>query len=201
MKSYHHGNLREALIDRAIAVIDQDGLEGLSLRRIAKDLGVSHAAPARHFKSKTDLLAVILRDSLQELTETIFQAHTDKEAHADETDNAIVQLNLMARRSIRWAIQNKAKFSVMINPDVSRFADDALIESMKDFSGQLFSMLKAAQDLGFREEISDKALLLYAIGACRGVSAVLTDNLLSSVLRPEDDEKIITDLANQIVPL
>ena len=55
--SYHHGNLRDEILTRAAEIVGEDGIEALSLRRIARDLGVSHGAPNRHFKTKAELLA------------------------------------------------------------------------------------------------------------------------------------------------
>ncbi|WP_424216826.1 TetR/AcrR family transcriptional regulator (plasmid) [Streptomyces sp. BI20] len=54
--SYHHGNLRTALLARAEAVLADTGVDGLSLRGLARDLGVSHAAPSRHFRDRQALL-------------------------------------------------------------------------------------------------------------------------------------------------
>jgi len=48
-RGYHHGNLREALIEAGTEILDEDGLEALSLRACAKRAGVSHAAPQHHF--------------------------------------------------------------------------------------------------------------------------------------------------------
>ena len=61
-KNYHHGNLAEAILLRAAEIIDERGIEALSLRSVARDLDVSHSAPNRHFKSKTDLLSALALD-------------------------------------------------------------------------------------------------------------------------------------------
>ena len=55
-KSYHHGNLREELIEKGIELINEEGEEKLSLRKVAKMCGVSNAAPYTYFKKKSDLL-------------------------------------------------------------------------------------------------------------------------------------------------
>ena len=55
-KSYHHGNLREELIEKGIELINEVGEEKLSLRKVAKMCGVSNAAPYTYFKKKSDLL-------------------------------------------------------------------------------------------------------------------------------------------------
>jgi len=56
MASYHHGNLREAILDAAARTVTRDGVGGLSLRAIAKELGVSHTAFRRHFGSREGVL-------------------------------------------------------------------------------------------------------------------------------------------------
>jgi len=58
-KPYHHGDLRTALIEKAIEVIDKKGVESLSLRKVAAACGVSEAAPYSHFTNKSELLAAI----------------------------------------------------------------------------------------------------------------------------------------------
>ena len=62
---YHHGELRRALIDAALAVIERDGVSALSLRDLARRLGVSHAAPAHHFADKAALLVEIAREGYE----------------------------------------------------------------------------------------------------------------------------------------
>ena len=57
--NYHHGNLRQALIDAGVKIINEDGEGKLSLRKVAAACEVSHAAPYAHFKDKEELLAAI----------------------------------------------------------------------------------------------------------------------------------------------
>lgn len=57
--SYHHGNLRQALIDAGLKLINQNGEESLSLRKVAAECNVSHAAPYAHFKDKEELIDAI----------------------------------------------------------------------------------------------------------------------------------------------
>jgi AcrR family transcriptional regulator len=58
-KSYHHGDLRQALLEAAEAELTETGLEGFSLRKVARRAGVSHAAPAHHFKDTAGLLTAL----------------------------------------------------------------------------------------------------------------------------------------------
>ncbi|MGH8432616.1 MAG: TetR family transcriptional regulator, partial [Solimonas sp.] len=54
-RTYHHGDLREALVAAAIALLEEKGLSGFTLRQCARRAGVSHAAPAHHFATADDL--------------------------------------------------------------------------------------------------------------------------------------------------
>jgi AcrR family transcriptional regulator len=56
---YHHGNLRQALIDATLSLIAEKGMKSFTIREVAKRAGVSHAAPYRHFKDKEALLSTV----------------------------------------------------------------------------------------------------------------------------------------------
>src|SRR5512133_2982244 len=58
-KKYHHGDLKNALIQAGVEILAKDGLHGLSLRNVARKAGVSHAAPYAHFSDKQALIAAI----------------------------------------------------------------------------------------------------------------------------------------------
>lgn len=75
--SYHHGDLRQSLIDAAIALISEDGISDLSLRRVARRVGVSHNAPYRHFEDKEALLAAVAEQGFQSLTVAMETAKQD----------------------------------------------------------------------------------------------------------------------------
>ena len=68
---YHHGNLKSKLLEEAVTLISQDGLENLSLRRLATQCGVSHNAIYRHFDSKERLIDACRAYVMQELTRTL----------------------------------------------------------------------------------------------------------------------------------
>jgi AcrR family transcriptional regulator len=65
--TYHHGDLRQSLIDAAIALISEEGIGDLSLRQVARRAGVSHNAPYRHFEDKEALLAAVAEQGFQSL--------------------------------------------------------------------------------------------------------------------------------------
>lgn len=66
-RAYHHGNLREALVEAALESLERDGLKGITLRGIAARVGVSHAAPYAHFRDKDALLAAVAAQGFRRL--------------------------------------------------------------------------------------------------------------------------------------
>ena len=74
VRPYHHGNLRRALLDEALATIRADGVEGLTLREIGARLGVSRTALYRHFADKRALLAAVATEGFRTLREQLVAA-------------------------------------------------------------------------------------------------------------------------------
>jgi AcrR family transcriptional regulator len=68
-KPYHHGDLRRALLEAAERVLERDGVGALSLRAVAREAGVSAAAPYHHFKDKDDLLAGVAKAGFEQMTD------------------------------------------------------------------------------------------------------------------------------------
>jgi len=96
-ESYHHGKLRKALLDEAAKLVEREGVDALTLRELARRLGVSHAAPAHHFAGKTALLSELAADGFEELTKALddgaSRGHTP-EQRLRETGRAYVAFAL-----------------------------------------------------------------------------------------------------------
>ena len=67
-RSYHHGNLRQALLEAGVALIGEAGPKGFTMREVARRAGVSHNAPYRHFRDKDELLEAIAGEGFERLT-------------------------------------------------------------------------------------------------------------------------------------
>ncbi len=193
--AYHHGNLREALIDRAVEVLAAKGVEGLSLRSLACDLGVSHAAPARHFASKADLLAAIVRTAYEKMTE-VTMVEAEKAG-----DDPVKRLNLIARTTVRWAIENKGYYTALMNPDVSRFADGDLKAAMHTYIGLISTACVEAQKAGLHADKPLMPVLIYGIAATIGTSPPFTDQLLQEVIGPVEETDIVENIINLVIPV
>lgn len=118
-KSYHHGNLRQALVEAGIAQLEEDGLEALSMRRIAARVGVSHTAPKNHFGSFRGLLSAIAAEGFRR-----HAVHMQRDVSA-ETDRK-AQLNAAMRGYVRFALEHPALFRLMFSSTMCDHDDEAL---------------------------------------------------------------------------
>src|SRR5258708_1069703 len=73
-KPYHHGNLREELLEAAIRLIAEVGPTAFTLREVARRAGVSHNAPYRHFRDRDDLMPAVAAQAFRELPQTLMDA-------------------------------------------------------------------------------------------------------------------------------
>jgi AcrR family transcriptional regulator len=104
---YHHGNLRAALIQGGLELIEEGGIHALTLRDIGSRLGVSRAAPYRHFKDKADLLSAISQAGFIVFGNVIAKA---KRSAADDFG---AQLEAMMIAYVRFANEHRAQFEAM----------------------------------------------------------------------------------------
>ncbi|MCW7491153.1 TetR/AcrR family transcriptional regulator [Leptospira sp. 2 VSF19] len=89
--AYHHGNLREEVLEHSRKVLESKGVSSLSLRDIATDLGVSHTAPYRHFPKKMDLLQALVAEGFLELSEGMKRAWEASEDPLEKIKKAGVE--------------------------------------------------------------------------------------------------------------
>ncbi|CAM3393892.1 TetR/AcrR family transcriptional regulator [Kibdelosporangium persicum] len=106
--AYHHGDLRRAVLDAALDVIAADGPSAISLRGLARRAGVSHAAPAHHFKDKAGLLTAIAVEGNELLAGSLAEAIAE-----DRTK--LIDLGV---RYVRFALEHPGHFAVMYRPDL-----------------------------------------------------------------------------------
>ncbi len=111
-KNYHHGNLRAELIDTAIEQLNEAGVEDLSLRALARAVGVSQTAPYRHFGDKGELLAAIAAKGYRDLYQALSEAR--QAAGASPTS----QLIELSHAYVHYAAHKPQMFKLMFGPAV-----------------------------------------------------------------------------------
>jgi len=178
--TYHHGNLRHVLLDRAAAVIAEQGIEALSLRALARDIGVSHAAPSRHFRDKADLLRALATEGNERLVAYVLAA-----ADASGTD-PLVRYNALGQAYVRFSIEFPAYYRAITHPDVAAQADDELRQSRASWHATVVDAAREAQAAGWLQGETVEDVVTFSVAGVRGVAAMLGDPLHGK--RPEGAE-------------
>lgn len=107
-RPYHHGNLKQSLLDAAVELIGSVGLQAFTLREVARRAGVSHNAPYRHFRDKDDLLNAVAADGFNRLTESMAAATLS--GHT-----AIEKLRLSGQGYVDFALRFPRHFMVIFD--------------------------------------------------------------------------------------
>jgi len=105
-KPYHHGDLRRALIEAALALLEEEQDWDFSLREVARRAGVSHNAPYNHFPEKRDLLAAVAAAGFETLRERLLAAMTGV-----EIENVALVVGALAY--VRLGVENPALYRLM----------------------------------------------------------------------------------------
>ena len=132
---YHHGNLREALISAALDMIAQRGLAGLAIAEIARAVGVSPAAPYRHFRDRNALIAEVARRGFESL------AADFEQAWAAGRPDPVSALERCGRAHLAFAAREPAAYAAMFDGAVE--PDDPGVQQA---SNAAFAVLRRGAD-------------------------------------------------------
>ncbi len=129
-RPYHHGNLREALLEAAERTVEAVGAGSLTLRELSRELGVSHTSPRRHFADKQALLDSLAQRGFERLGAALARAAKDRGQGFDE------RLTRLARAHVGFALKHPALLGLMLEAKHRPDAPPALLEAGE----QAFSM-------------------------------------------------------------
>lgn len=133
-KSYHHGDLRRALLDAALEAIETNGLDGLSLRGIARRAGVSHAAPYHHFRDREALIAAVAEEGFGVLRDAMLERMAEATGPRRRLQEAGVGY-------VFFALRQPAHFQVMFGPEL---ADRSEHRFLQEAAEAAFGVLQEA---------------------------------------------------------
>ncbi|QDQ81955.1 TetR/AcrR family transcriptional regulator [Paraburkholderia megapolitana] len=141
-RPYHHGALREAMLEAAERILNREGIEGLTLRAAAREAGASHAAPKNHFENLTGLLSDLAIVGFQRFERRLLDAAATVAASdtADTTDAPNSRLPALGRAYVEFATQFPGLFMLMFRSERLDLERPGLREAMSRAS----SVLRAA---------------------------------------------------------
>lgn len=142
-KTYHHGDLKNALIRAGIHILAKDGVAGLSLRKVAGRAGVSHAAPYAHFTDKQALIAAISTEGYRMIHERIEAAMLEFEGDPSR------QLLEAAWAYVDFALTDPAHFKITFSGVIEKEKEHpAFVEMSQKSFGAVIRIVEACQAQG-----------------------------------------------------
>lgn len=168
--TYHHGDLRQALLRCAESVLKRNGLDALSLRAIARAAGVSHAAPAHHFPDLASLLSALAAEGFNRLSDSLIEAA--KKGGDTRLEGA--------RAYIAFAKANPALYQLMSDP--SRL--DSKNPALRAARERGISILAGARGANMENPtLSQVGAMTASWALLHGLSLILLTGRLGTLLR------------------
>jgi AcrR family transcriptional regulator len=178
--TYHHGDLRNALLEEAARLVGERGAEGFSLREAARAVGVSPTAAYRHFADKTALLAAVASDGFSRLAAAMEKATARVVAPAGSKARASATLAAVGEAYVEFALRHPARYRVMFGPWMGEAGDCApgVGPSGKDPYQLLVAALDGLVESGAVRAEARAGAEVVAWSAVHGLAALLVDGLL-----------------------
>ena len=171
--AYHHGDLRRALLEASLALIDEAGIGALSLREVARKAGVSHSAPYHHFQDRGSLLAAIAEEGFAQLAQEM------REARSAAPDPR-VRLEACGVAYVRFALRSPARFKLMFRPELAGPGEEgAVAKSSTAALDTLAGAIGEAQAAGLAPAGDPMPLVLTAWSAVHGLASLWLDGPLA----------------------
>lgn len=192
-RPYHHGDLRVALLDRAEQTLRERGAGALSLRELAREIGVSHAAPSRHFKDRRALLDALAVRGFERLITALQDAGRGSGSFRE-------RMTAIAKEYVDFAVTEAALLDVMYTgkhePDASadvRMAGERL-------GAVIFEVLAEGQRQGeVRDEPLDR-IGLTAFASLHGLASLVASSMISTEGLPEVVDQLVEDVLMGLLP-
>jgi AcrR family transcriptional regulator len=166
---YHHGDLRRALLDAGMQMLETVGAEDLGLRELARVVGVSAAAPYRHFDNKTALLEALAVTGFRDFALAVDAAARDVAPGE--------RLDAMGRAYVKFALEHASLFRLMFSPELKRDARPTL----RMAADAAFASLRIAT----ANEGDGRIAALKAWAQVHGLAVLLLDGQIA--LRADED--------------
>jgi AcrR family transcriptional regulator len=181
-RPYHHGNLRAALLAQAELTLRDHGLDGLSLRELARQVGVSHGAPRRHFADRQALLDALAESGFARLGAEL------RAALENAGENYEARLRATATAYVRFAISDAALLELMF-AGKHRQQSGALGEAADRAFSVILDLIREGQAGGVLEPGEPERIGLLLFATMQGIAALVTGGIVD----PEELDSLVAD--------
>ncbi|MEU1621040.1 helix-turn-helix domain-containing protein [Streptomyces sp. NPDC005722] len=174
--TYHHGDLKAALVSTALELIAEQGIAALSVAEVARRAGVSTAAPYRHFASKQALLIACAIAAAGTLTARMLQAREELPRDEHGRTDPVEATAVSAAAYTRFAAENGSGLDLIFAPELQDAGDEGLLQAGRDVMDALLPSALAVTDGDARRALE---LLERQIAAAHGYATLLRSGFLS----------------------
>ncbi|WP_129308246.1 TetR/AcrR family transcriptional regulator [Streptomyces sp. L2] len=172
-RPYHHGDLRAALLKSAERTLREKGVGALSLRELARDVGVSHAAPGRHFKDKQALLDALALDGYDRLDGALSGA--DRPGLSFEE-----RMTALARAYLGFAVDHPELLELMFARKHDPHSSAQLAGAVDRSLGSLTRTMAEAQERGEIVAGDPERITMVAAASLHGLAALIASCALDA---------------------
>lgn len=190
--AYHHGDLRQALLSATEELLESSGVEGFTLREVARRAGVSHGAPAHHFGDVRGLLSEFTAQSFNDMAAAMVR-------HRERTDDdAFEQLVASGLGYVEYALAHRGRFQLMFRSDRLDWTHESLIEAGARTYGHLVECTtRIAAEVGAPKHLVEEKIAL-AWSIVHGFATLLIDNASFAEQARGDTTRTLTMLRNML---
>lgn len=190
---YHHGDLRNALLAAAGDMLAEEGIQGLSLRKLARQLGVSHNAPYQHFADKEALLAAIAAEGFRQLGEAL-----DTAVSPIPPADPLQRLTAAGRSYVQFMAQYPFYLEVMFGP-LPHASHPELSAAAAATLDQLIQIIVSGQEIGVFRRENPRAMAGVVWTAVHGLSAiVLAGKLPARIIGEQEPAELAASFVQTI---
>ncbi len=195
--AYHHGNLRAELINAGLAIVEEEGVDTVSLRAVARRAKVSHSAPYHHFSNKAELLAALAAAGFERMVAEI-RLEMERIAPASPID----QLRALGRTYMNFAAANPSVFRMMFRPELTQPSQHPVLQGAeaRAFS-TLMEIIVACQQQNQLPAGDPFALAVCAWSSVHGLSTLRVEQVLQETPLGAYDWNQIVNVINEFVVL
>jgi AcrR family transcriptional regulator len=185
---------RGRLLDAALELLSEEGVEALTLRAIARRTQVSHGAPLKHFPHRAALLSAVATTGFRELQ----QRSVQRLAGCPPTAGATGRLRTGARECVSYALDRPAMFSLMFRRDLLDPSDKELARAgFATFDG-LLVLVRAAQDDGWRADADSRMLAGTLWSGLHGIAQLWTWGSLAAATGATRVDEVVDTLMHAL---
>ncbi len=189
--AYHHGDLQAALLEEAATMIAEGGAASLTMREIGRRLGVSRAAPYRHFPDKTALLVAVAKAGFTRLGRRL------QTVDMGASESGLEQLRRIGEEYVRFALENPAHYRLMYGKEALTRKD---LPELRGAANALFEQLVAVfqvhQRSGAIKRQDPRVQAYVAWSAVHGLASLVIEG---QIMAPVDIDELVQQTTQTVL--